>query len=67
MDSIISRDTIRARARAAFERGEARDSHDMNPEAVALAVWLEEYDLRTAEQSQDRRWNATELAEVSPP
>jgi hypothetical protein len=43
-DQIVSRDDIRAKARAAFERGDSRDSHNMNWHATALADWLEEYD-----------------------
>ena len=42
---IISRATIRAMARSAFERGQDRDSHNMNPGAAALVDWLAEYDL----------------------
>lgn len=49
MEQIVSRDTIRARARAAFERGASRDSHNMNPDAAALADWLAEYDRCAAE------------------
>lgn len=41
---IVSRASIRAMARAAFERGQARDSHNMNPGAAALVDWLAEYD-----------------------
>lgn len=43
-DQIVSRETIRARARAAFARGAARDSHRMNPDAAALVDWLDEFD-----------------------
>lgn len=44
MTAITSIEAIRRRARAAFDRGLGRDSHDMNWHAPALAVWLEEYD-----------------------
>ena len=43
-DPIISKDTIRARARKAFAEGLSRDEHHMNPGAPALADWLDEYD-----------------------
>lgn len=43
-DPIISRDTIRARARKAFAQGRGRDAHHMNPGAPAVADWLDEYD-----------------------
>lgn len=43
-DAIITRDTIRARARAAFEAGLPRDEHGMNWHADALPTWLEEFD-----------------------
>ena len=42
--SIISRDIIQAGARAAFEAGQSRDSHNMNWHAAALVTWLDEYD-----------------------
>ncbi len=51
--SIISRDAIRTRARAAFTAGRGRDSHNMNPGAAALATWLEEYDRLTNEHRHD--------------
>jgi len=43
-NQIVSRATIRARARAAFDGGKSRDSHGMNPGALALVDWLAEYD-----------------------
>lgn len=43
-DQIVSRETVRARARAAYARGAARDSHHMNLNAPALVDWLEEFD-----------------------
>ena len=42
--SIVSRETIRAMARSAFERGQGRESHNMNSGAAALVDWLDEYD-----------------------
>jgi hypothetical protein len=67
-DSIISRDTIRARARVAFERGAGRDSHGMNPGAPALRDWLDEYDHCYAQWARGgRRTVDSQLAGVSPP
>ncbi len=51
-ESIISREVIKARARAAFLRGQDRNSHAMNPGAPALADWLAEYDRLNALASQ---------------
>jgi len=66
-DSIISRDTIRARARAAFARGAARDSHCMNPGAPALVDWLDEYDRCYAEWAKGgRRTIDSQLTEAPP-
>lgn len=50
-DQIISRETIRARARRAFAAGQTRDAHAMNPDAAALVDWLAEYD-RLASESK---------------
>jgi len=61
MDQIISRATIRALARAAFDRGESRDSHNMNPGATALVDWLTAYD-QAAEE-----WHALQALKGSPP
>lgn len=41
---IVSREHIKAKARAAFKRGDGRDSHGMNWNAPALKDWLAEYD-----------------------
>lgn len=43
-DSIASQAQIRAKAAAAFARGQSRDSHGMNWHALALPTWLDEYD-----------------------
>jgi len=51
MDQIISRDVIRALGRAAFVRGDCRDSHQMNPGAAALVDWLAAYD-QAADESR---------------
>lgn len=56
-DPIISREHIRAKARAAFEAGKPRGSHNMNWNAAALPTWLGEYDrlVRLAELVSNRR------------
>lgn len=54
-ESIISRETIRARARRAFFAGQPRDSHCMNPGAAALVDWLAEYDRLADEQLHEQR------------
>ena len=59
-EQIITRDHIRAKARAAFNRGDSRDSHSMNPLAPALTDWLAEYDRCAAEA----RAQVRELAEA---
>ena len=43
-DSIISKETIKRRARDAFKSGRGRDSHGFNWHADALPTWLEEFD-----------------------
>lgn len=43
-DPIISRDHIRAKARAAFAAGKGRDDHGMNPGAAAIADWQDAWD-----------------------
>lgn len=48
-DHIITPDTIRARARAAFEAGRSRDDHCMNWHAPALRTWLAEFDRLAAQ------------------
>jgi hypothetical protein len=52
-DQIVSRDTIRARARRAFEAGRSRDDHCMNWHAPALVDWLAEYDRLDSERAHD--------------
>lgn len=44
MSEIISKDAIRAKARAAHAAGRSRDSHGFNWHAPALDTWLEEFD-----------------------
>lgn len=38
-NSIVSRDHIRAKGRAAFWAGKGRNDHDMNPGAAAIRDW----------------------------
>lgn len=69
-DSIISRETIRTRARAAFARGAGRDDHNMNPQATAVADWQDEWDRCMVQQVQDQRRArgvVLQQLEVSPP
>jgi len=69
-DQIISRDTIRARARAAFERGASRDGHYMNPTSAAVADWQAEWDRCAIQRVKDQRRAAGAVLaqlEVSPP
>jgi len=55
--SIVSRDMIATKARAAFERGAGRNDHNFNWHCTAaIEVWQAEWDLCQAEQ-----------VEVSPP
>ena len=54
-DQIISREQIRAKARAAHAAGRSRNSHGMNPGAPALTDWLAEFDrLTTASLASTR-------------
>jgi hypothetical protein len=48
---IISHDHIRAMARAAFERGDARESCAMKDRAPARQTWLLEFDRLAAAQA----------------
>lgn len=44
MSEIVTKEAIRAKARAAHAAGLSRDSHGFNWHAPALATWLAEYD-----------------------
>jgi hypothetical protein len=67
MDNIISRETIRERARAAFNRGAGRDDHGMNWFAPAVVDWQAEWD-RCAQAAQHVHTLVKFcLGEVSPP
>lgn len=66
MEPIISRDMIRQKARAAFQRGAGRDDHGFNWHCVAaIATWQDEWDRCAAEA-----WGFEldqQLAEACPP
>lgn len=68
-DPIISKDMIRAKARAAHARGAGRDDHGFNwHSACAIATWQEEWDLCEAGDScAFFRKQAEVVMEVSPP
>ena len=51
--SIISLDMIRAKARAAFDRGAGRDEHHFNWHSTeTIAIWQAEWDKCAAEQRE---------------
>lgn len=60
--AILTRDDVRARARAAFEAGKSRDSHEMNWHAAALVDWLEEYNRLAFEARQVAKRREVETA-----
>lgn len=51
MSAIISKDTIRARARRDFEQGKGRDEHGFNWHALCLPAYLDEFDRLESQQS----------------
>lgn len=63
---IISRDLIRDKARAAFNRGVKRNQHNIPPDAPALVDWLDEWD-RCAAAAEHTRTLVKHLVEISPP
>jgi len=64
--SIVSRDSIRAKARSAFLAGKSRDDHGMNPGSAALHDWLTEYDLMALNKSSRTRLDALPLNQNAP-
>ena len=49
--AIVSLDMIRAKARAAFDRGVDRDGHNFNWHSTeTIAIWQTEWDKCAAEQ-----------------
>lgn len=68
--SIISRDTIKARGAAAFDKGLGVDDHNMNPGAPAIADWQFGWHTRRIQHSRARGNQVQavqQLAEVCPP
>jgi hypothetical protein len=60
--SIVSRDMIREKARAAHARGAGRDQHGFNWFCTAvISTWQHEWDLCEAEKA------GQQLAEACPP
>lgn len=52
--SIVSRDMIKAKARAAHARGAGRDDHGFNWFCTAvISIWQYEWDLCEAERSRE--------------
>lgn len=66
MDEIISRDTIKARGAAAFDKGLGVDDHHMNPGAPAIRDWQFGWHTRRIERSR-KTGNVQQLAEACPP
>jgi hypothetical protein len=68
MDNIVSRETIRERARAAYKRGAGRDDHGMNWFAPAVVDWQDEWDRCAAAQTAVLKVKPMlARAEASPP
>ena len=65
--AIISRDTIRDRAREAFIKGRGRDDHNMNPTAPAVDDWQAEWDRCNAALRQMKVVRGLVGKLVSPP
>lgn len=67
-DNIVSRETIRQRARDAFARGAGRDDHGMNWFVPALVDWQAEWDrCAAAETAKLMVKPMLERAGVTPP
>lgn len=62
---IISRETIRARARRAFTAGLGRDEHNMNWHAAAVVVWQGEWDRQYAVWTQRSRATGNQQLEAA--
>ena len=65
-DQIVSRASQFDRGQAAFNRGDSRDSHNMNWHAPALADWLAGFDQAALAWHLATRPQA-QVVEVSPP
>lgn len=67
MDSIISREAIRARGAAAYDAGRSVDDHRMNLGAEAIKDWQFGWHTRRVECSYRRRKQDVQLAGANPP
>jgi hypothetical protein len=69
MDNVVSRDTIRQKARSAYKRRVPRDGHEFNWHCHdAIATWQAEWDRCAAAESAVLRVKPMlAQAEVSPP
>ena len=69
MDNIVSRDTIRRKARSAYKRGVLRDGHNFNWHSTdAIETWQAEWDLcAAAEAAMLKVKPMLERAGVTPP
>lgn len=63
-DSIISRETIRARGASAYDAGRGVDDHRMNPGSPAIKDWQFGWHTRRIEREQKRDIKQ-QLVEVS--
>ena len=67
-EPVISLGMIRAKARAAFNRGAGRDDHNFNwHSTAAIAAYQAEWDACSAAQQQNSEWAAGELTRMLPP
>lgn len=57
-DSIVTINHIKQKARDAFARGVKRDDHGMNWHALALPLWLAEWDRCKTEAISARSYEA---------
>lgn len=64
-DSIILRETIRARGAAAFEVGRGVDDHGMNPGSAAIRDWQFGWHTRRIQVAAAARRQAGQLLEAA--
>lgn len=67
MESIISRETIRARGAAAFDQGRGVDDHHMNPGAPAIKDWQFGWHTRRIQVATARKRQVQHQGAVCPP
>lgn len=68
MDNIVSRDTMRQRGAAAFDRDVSIDGHNMDPGAPAIIDWQAGWRERQAVvYAREAVGSMLAQAEVSPP